>query len=189
MGEKEASKIFQQVLSALIYLRNMGVSHRDIKPENILFDREWNAKLVDFGFGCRNYAQEERMRTTVCGTPSYTPPEVVLKTQYSAELMDVWSLGVTLYTMLAAEMPFEGADPEKRKTKILNCKWTPKPFFSPRVQRLLSGIFVEPSQRLKLEDLQNSEFALAFPLHDPAYVDPSREVLVPEDSILTILEL
>jgi serine/threonine protein kinase len=46
------------------------------------------------------------MRKTVCGTPSYTPPEVLLKTPYSAELMDVWSLGVTLYTMLAAGTPF-----------------------------------------------------------------------------------
>jgi serine/threonine protein kinase len=111
MGEKEAAKVFQQVLSALSYLKRMGVSHRDIKPENILFDGEWNAKLVDFGFSCKNFTEEERMRKTVCGTPSYTPPEVLLKTSYSAELMDVWSLGVTLYTMLAAEMPFDGESP------------------------------------------------------------------------------
>jgi serine/threonine protein kinase len=76
---------------------------------------------VDFGFGCRNY--EESMRKTLCGTPSYTPPEVLLRTEYNAELMDVWSLGVTLYTMLAAEMPFEG-DQEKRKARIIACKWT-----------------------------------------------------------------
>lgn len=104
MAEKEASRIFQQILSALLYLKRMGVSHRDIKPENILFDKDWNAKLVDFGFGCKN--DEERMRKTLCGTPSYTPPEVLMRAEYNAELMDVWSLGVTLYTMLAAEMPF-----------------------------------------------------------------------------------
>lgn len=53
MGEREAAKVFYQVLSALLYLKKMGVSHRDIKPENILFDKFWNVKLVDFGFSCK----------------------------------------------------------------------------------------------------------------------------------------
>jgi len=52
MGEREAARICRQVLSALLYLKKMGVSHRDIKPENILFDRFWNVKLVDFGLSC-----------------------------------------------------------------------------------------------------------------------------------------
>lgn len=55
MGEREAARVFHQVLSALLYLKKMGVSHRDIKPENILFDRFWNVKLVDFGFSCKNF--------------------------------------------------------------------------------------------------------------------------------------
>jgi serine/threonine protein kinase len=122
----------------------------------VLFDKDWNAKLVDFGFSCKSFTVEDGMRKTVCGTPSYTPPEVLLKTTYSAELMDVWSLGVTLYTMLAAELPFEGDTPEKSKSKIINCRWSPKSFFSPRVQKLLGSIFVEPTKRSLLSDLQSS---------------------------------
>lgn len=156
MAEKEAAKVFHQILSALIYLKSMGVSHRDIKPENIIFDKDWNAKLVDFGFSCKSFSEDDKMRKTVCGTPSYTPPEVLLKTSYSAELMDVWSLGVTLYTMIAAEMPFDAETSEKRRTKIINCKWASKNFFSQRVQKLLAGIFVEPTKRLLLSDLQSS---------------------------------
>ena len=72
MAEREAARVFNQILSALLYLKRMGLSHRDIKPENILFDCEWNAKLADFGFSCLNF--EERVRRTLCGTPSYTPP-------------------------------------------------------------------------------------------------------------------
>jgi serine/threonine protein kinase len=140
---------------------------------------------VDFGFGCRNY--EERMRKTLCGTPSYTPPEVLLRAEYNAELMDVWSLGVTLYTMLAAEMPFEG-DQEKRKARIVACKWTPKCFFSPRAQRLLSSIFVLPQNRIILSDLETCEFVQAYPLEQPAFVDPGKELLVPEEGVLSILE-
>jgi serine/threonine protein kinase len=101
--------------------------------------------------------------------------------------MDVWSLGVTLYTMLAAEMPFEG-DAEKRRARILACKWTAKNFFSPRVIRLLNGIFVEPTRRLLLADLQNSEFAQNYPVQEPAFVDAAKEVLVPEEGVLGILE-
>jgi serine/threonine protein kinase len=52
----------------------MGISHRDIKPENIIFDSNWNTKIVDFGFSCTINSIEDKMRTTVCGTPSYTPP-------------------------------------------------------------------------------------------------------------------
>lgn len=74
MAEKEAAKVFHQILSALTYLKSVGVSHRDIKPENIIFDKDWNAKLVDFGFSCKSFADDDKMRKTVCGTPSYTPP-------------------------------------------------------------------------------------------------------------------
>jgi serine/threonine protein kinase len=48
----------------------------------------------------------EDLRTTVCGTASYAPPEVLKRSAYDPELMDVWSLGVTLFAMLAAQFPF-----------------------------------------------------------------------------------
>ena len=74
MSEKQAVGVFHQILSGLLYLKKMGISHRDIKPENIIFDSNWNAKIVDFGFSCTTNSIEDKMRTTVCGTPSYTPP-------------------------------------------------------------------------------------------------------------------
>jgi serine/threonine protein kinase len=52
LSEKEAAEIFQQILNALLYLKQMGLSHRDVKPENVLFDKNWNVKLIDFGFVC-----------------------------------------------------------------------------------------------------------------------------------------
>jgi serine/threonine protein kinase len=100
MGELQVARVFHQILAALLYLKRLGLSHRDIKPENILFDKNWNVKLVDFGFGCKTFGIDGQFRTTFCGTPSYTPPEVLLKTSYNPELMDVWSLGVTVYAML-----------------------------------------------------------------------------------------
>ena len=84
-------------------------------------------------------------------------------------------------------MPFEGESPEKRRARILTCRWTPKPFFSPRVNRLLTAIFVEPTQRPLLADLQSSEFAQAYPMREPSFVDPGKELLVPEESVLGVL--
>lgn len=108
MQEKEAAKIFHQILSALLYLKESGLSHRDIKPENVLFDQHGNVKLIDFGFSCLSKGE---FRKTICGTPSYTPPEIIKRQTYDAELVDVWCLGVTLYAMLAAQLPFEGDTP------------------------------------------------------------------------------
>lgn len=85
-------------------MKESGLSHRDIKPENVLFDEHWNVKLIDFGFSCASKLGE--MRRTVCGTPSYTPPEIIKKQLYDPKLVDVWCLGVVLYAMLTAQLPF-----------------------------------------------------------------------------------
>lgn len=83
MSERQVAKVLHQTLAALLYLKKVGLSHRDIKPENILFDKNWNVKLVDFGFSCKNLEAYGNYRTTFCGTPSYTPPEVLMKTSYN----------------------------------------------------------------------------------------------------------
>lgn len=166
----------------------MGISHRDIKPENILIDENWNVKLIDFGFSCKQYNSEDVLRSTVCGTPSYTPPEVLLKTAYSAELMDVWGLGVTLYAMLASELPFESESNEKRKARIINCKWVAKPFFSQRVQKLFSRIFTESSKRITLNELLSNEFVMGYQFKPANYIDFKNETIVLEEAIMTMLD-
>ena len=72
LSEKFAAKIFKQILSALKYLKSQRIFHRDIKCENILFDKNWNAKLVDFGFATKE--EEGSFSSTFCGSPSYTAP-------------------------------------------------------------------------------------------------------------------
>jgi serine/threonine protein kinase len=63
-----------------------------------------NVKLIDFGLANR-YGNDERLKT-YCGSPSYLAPEVVFHRDYKAKAIDVWCLGVTLYTMLEAQLPF-----------------------------------------------------------------------------------
>lgn len=74
LEEKEACKLYCQLLSSLRYLHSLGIVHRDIKPENILLDEDNNLKLIDFGLG--NLYSERQKLSTPCGSPSYAPPEV-----------------------------------------------------------------------------------------------------------------
>lgn len=53
MPEKIALKIFHSVCQAVSYLHSNGIAHRDIKPENIVFDKNFNVKLCDFGWACK----------------------------------------------------------------------------------------------------------------------------------------
>ena len=186
LPEREAAKIFHQILSALVYLKKCGLSHRDIKPENVLFDEKWNVKLIDFGFGCLN--NEGEFRKTVCGTPSYTAPEILKKQRYDPELVDVWCLGVTLYATLAAALPFDGATPERRKAAILSCKFRQHPSFSLKAQKLFASIFTDTQYRARLDDLQVSEFALSYEPAESHFIDFKKESLVLEDSIVKMLD-
>ncbi|PRP75093.1 protein kinase 1 [Planoprotostelium fungivorum] len=110
-NEIEARNLFEQMLKAVHYLHEKGVSHRDLKPENILLsdDRCNQIKLTDFGLA-RIVGDSETMKTT-CGTPQYIAPEVIqLSPEGSAgysKQVDMWSLGGILYVMLCGAPAFE----------------------------------------------------------------------------------
>jgi aurora kinase, other len=101
MPEKEVKKHIKEICSAVEYLHKRDIIHRDIKAENILF-HENTAKLCDFGWAV--YAP--MLRNTQCGTPLYTPPEIV-KNEYYDSKVDLWCVGVLTYEMLYGTSPFE----------------------------------------------------------------------------------
>lgn len=102
--EDEARSMFRQILSGLQYCHSNLVAHRDLKPENLLLDEYGNIKISDFGLS--NVLKPGSLFSTWCGSPIYTPPEVVLRQQYNGISMDIWSLGVVLYVLVTGGMPW-----------------------------------------------------------------------------------
>uniref|UniRef100_A0A7M5V6U5 Uncharacterized protein n=1 Tax=Clytia hemisphaerica TaxID=252671 RepID=A0A7M5V6U5_9CNID len=104
MDEALASYMFRQVLSATDYLHQNKILHRDIKDENIIVDRSFHLKLIDFGSAAP--LEKDKYFTTFCGTIEYCSPEVLLGNSYRGPELEMWSLGVTLYTFIFGEHPF-----------------------------------------------------------------------------------
>jgi serine/threonine protein kinase len=102
----EALHIVQQVAEALHYAwTEAGIIHRDVKPDNIIITDDGVVKLTDLGLAIRQKDWHENL--DVSGSPSYMSPE-----QFAGEKLDsrsdIYSLGITMYQMLAGRLPFEG---------------------------------------------------------------------------------
>ena len=105
-----ALMIAQQIADSLDCAHRAGIIHRDVKPANILLDRQGRVRLSDFGIA--NIAHRPEKPTPereFLGTPEYMSPEQCAGSADLAPSTDLFSLGVTLYRMLSAQMPFEGA--------------------------------------------------------------------------------
>jgi len=119
--ERDAAKIFEQVMSCIAYCHNKNICHRDLKPENLLFLNEGEGednrlKVIDFGLSqaC------DRLKTKV-GTAYYVSPEI-LNGNYT-HLCDIWSAGVILYILLSGDPPFNGPNDNAIYTKIAEMKF------------------------------------------------------------------
>jgi tRNA A-37 threonylcarbamoyl transferase component Bud32/PAS domain-containing protein len=105
LGESEAKVFFRQIIGAVKYCHDLNIIHRDIKHQNLLLDINHNVKLIDFGL--TNFMEEGKLRSTFCGTPAYAAPEMILGKKYVGPEVDIWSLGVVLYSMITGVFPFE----------------------------------------------------------------------------------
>lgn len=110
LTRQRTAEIMEGVSRAVQYAHDHAVIHRDIKPANIMLDGDGNPKLTDFGLAkLTNTNDHLTMTNQVMGTPSYMAPEQAAGTSHAvSNRTDVYSLGATLYALLAGKAPFSG---------------------------------------------------------------------------------
>ncbi|XP_069817111.1 serine/threonine-protein kinase ULK1 [Dendropsophus ebraccatus] len=133
LSEDTIRLFLQQIAGAMKMLHSKGIIHRDLKPQNILLSckggrrsnpNNIHIKIADFGFA--RYLQNNMMAATLCGSPMYMAPEVIMSQHYDAKA-DLWSIGTIIYQCLTGKAPFQASSPqdlrlfyEKHKTLIPN---------------------------------------------------------------------
>ncbi|XP_004585246.2 uncharacterized protein LOC101525509 [Ochotona princeps] len=138
LEESEARPLFAQILSAVEYCHANRVAHMDLKPSNILLDSNMNVKLADFGLS-RRVAEGKHLRGP-CGTREYCAPEVLSMQLYDPFQADMWSLGVTLFAMLTATLPFQGKNAVELQQRIQSGSYVLPRRYSRALKALLSSL-------------------------------------------------
>ena len=162
--ESFSCKIFQQIISSLEYLHKNNICHRDIKPENILLTEKLDAKLTDFGLS-RHFKKNELLNSS-CGSPIYAAPEMLEGKSYDGTKIDIWSLGISLYTMVCGELPFVVDDENDiyiLMDKIIKGNYNIPEFLSNECKDLIKNMLVtDPDKRITLEQIKNHKWVNKF---------------------------
>lgn len=114
---REAARLGMEVARALNHVHGAGVIHRDVKPANILVEAGGRIVLADFGLAILD--ESATSRWAMSGTPEYASPEQIRGDALDVRT-DIYSLGATLYHLLAGRPPFSGTGVEEITAKVLN---------------------------------------------------------------------
>ncbi|XP_072424682.1 MAP/microtubule affinity-regulating kinase 3a isoform X11 [Chiloscyllium punctatum] len=157
MKEKEARAKFRQIVSAVQYCHQKQIVHRDLKAENLLLDADMNIKIADFGFS--NEFTVGNKLDTFCGSPPYAAPELFQGKKYDGPEVDVWSLGVILYTLVSGSLPFDGQNLKELRERVLRGKYRIPFYMSTDCENLLKRFLVlNPSKRGTLEQIMKDRW-------------------------------
>lgn len=154
LTEAQAKPLFYQIATAVAHCHKNGIAHRDLKLENILLDKDHKAKLADFGFSKETHAVDQL--ATYCGSTLYASPEMVLGRPYLGPECDIWGLGVILYAMLTASMPFDDRDWGVFTQSVADADYPEPPNTSLVAQDLISRMLQpDGKRRANIDDVLN----------------------------------
>uniref|UniRef100_A0A8C1VWT3 non-specific serine/threonine protein kinase n=1 Tax=Cyprinus carpio TaxID=7962 RepID=A0A8C1VWT3_CYPCA len=177
MKEKEARAKFRQIVSAVQYCHQKHIVHRDLKAENLLLDADMNIKIADFGFS--NEFTIGNKLDTFCGSPPYAAPELFQGKKYDGPEVDVWSLGVILYTLVSGSLPFDGQNLKELRERVLRGKYRIPFYMSTDCENLLKRFLVlNPVKRGTLEQIMKDRWINAGSEEDELkpFVEPELDI-------------
>lgn len=151
--ERTAAQILRETIAALQYLHsfNPPIIHRDLKPENLLLNENGRIYLADYGWS--NFKNDGDIRKTFCGTPEYIAPEMLKKEGHDHRI-DIWSVGVLMFELLAGYSPFCAKTNQDLYQNIRKLKIHWPADMPPLAKNLISKILkLDPKERLSLEEI------------------------------------
>lgn len=141
------------MISAIAYCHSFNVCHRDLKPENILITADLQIKIADFGMAALHQTSNHHL-ATACGSPHYAAPELLKNRQYRGDRADIWSMGVILYAMLSATLPFDDPDLRVMMGKTKKGVYEMPKHLSPEAEDLIRRMLqVNPDKRISLQEI------------------------------------
>ena len=159
LTELEVQCYIIQLIKGLQYLHSHRIIHRDLKLGNLFLNDKMELKVGDFGLATKLDYDGEKKKT-VCGTPNYIAPEVISRAGHSYAV-DIWAIGIIIFTLLVGKPPFETRDVKTTYGKIKaadysfpeNCK------ISKVAKNLIKKILVvDPKSRPSLKDILLDDF-------------------------------
>jgi tRNA A-37 threonylcarbamoyl transferase component Bud32 len=145
LSPERVAHILERCCDALSYANANGVIHRDLKPANILMGADGEAKVADFGVAFSNLTFDTT-RSMVVGSPAYMAPEQ-LEGKHASMKSDMYAMGIVLYKMLTASLPFTAATPLELARRIVAGGLPPPGAARPGLPPQLDAIFAKATAR------------------------------------------
>jgi serine/threonine protein kinase len=153
LQEEEAIFYFRQIMTALEYCHSFNICHRDLKPENILLKANGQIKMADFGMAALQQNPNHQLRTA-CGSPHYAAPELLRHQFYKGSAVDIWSMGVILFAMLAGRLPFDDDDMGVMLSKAKRAEYKMPSHLTREAKDLIRRILVDqPAHRITMKQM------------------------------------
>ncbi|XP_078036985.1 uncharacterized protein LOC144470057 [Augochlora pura] len=158
LDEETARRHFRDVVMGVEYLHYQRIVHRDIKPSNLLVDSDGRIKIADLGVSAELRASGELL-SGPAGTPAFAAPETTTPgAHYSGTLCDVWSMGVTLYSLVTGRVPWYGSGSiigVQAAVRTEPLRFPDEPILSDDLRDLISRMLEKsPGERLTLSSIK-----------------------------------